>query len=89
VAALNLASIVRFVVVLGDMLSGDFSPLRLLLIVPLVATALTAAVVPFTVLAWRRHMWSLLGRIHYMILALAAVAFTWFVAEWNLLGFHF
>jgi len=41
------------------------------------------------VLAWWRRLWSLLARLHYTAVALAAVAFTWFLGTWSLLGFRF
>ena len=76
---------------LGDpgLLAGDFSRLRLLLVLPMVSTTLSAAVVASAVLAWQRRRWSLAARLHYTLLAFASLAFTWFVATWNLLGFRF
>ncbi len=29
------------------------------------------------------------GRVHYTLVVLASLFFLWFLAYWNLLGFHF
>jgi CubicO group peptidase (beta-lactamase class C family) len=91
VAALNLAFVGGLVLELGDpgLLGGDFWRLQQLLLLPLLATALTPAVLLSAALAWRRRLWGLPGRLHYTAVALAAVAFVWFAATWNLLGFNF
>jgi hypothetical protein len=67
-------------------LMGDFSRLRLLLVLPLLGTVLAVFSVAFALLAWWRHFWSLPARLHYTAVAVAGVAFTWFLATWNLLG---
>jgi hypothetical protein len=54
-----------------------------------VASALmSAGLVYFTVQAWRGSYWSLPGRLHYALVALAALGFVFFLNTWNLLGFH-
>ncbi len=55
----------------------------------LLAAISATALVILTVLAWRNHYWSAIGRIYFTLLALPFVAFTWFLNEWNLLGFRF
>ncbi len=42
----------------------------------------------FAIVAWRHRYWSLVGRIHYTVVALGAVAFVWLLNTWNLLGFR-
>jgi CubicO group peptidase (beta-lactamase class C family) len=39
--------------------------------------------------AWRKHYWRLSGRLHYTLVALAGIGFTWFLYQWNLLTFGF
>ena len=63
--------------------------LAALLALALLATALTVGVVVGAGLAWRRRAWGVLGRVHYTLLALAALACVWELHYWNLLGFRF
>jgi CubicO group peptidase (beta-lactamase class C family) len=76
--------------VLADpaVLMGDLTRLRALLVLPLLGTLLAGGVVICAGLAWWRRLWSLAARVHYTIVALAGIAFTWFLAAWNLLGFR-
>jgi CubicO group peptidase (beta-lactamase class C family) len=60
-----------------------------LLVIPLVTGALAVAVLVLAVLAWRRHTWSVGGRLHYSLVAVAGWLFLWFASYWNLLGFRF
>jgi hypothetical protein len=59
------------------------------LAIALLAAVLTIGLVIFTVLAWKNKYWSLAGRLHYTLITLAALAFIWFLNQWNLLGFHY
>ena len=56
---------------------------------PLVAIPLFAATAWFSVRAWRRKYWSLAGRIHYSLVAVAGLALLGWLYYWNLLGFHY
>jgi CubicO group peptidase (beta-lactamase class C family) len=93
VSALNLVFVVGLVVRLGQVFSGVFygTPAYFvaLLVIPLLTAILTVGLVVFTVLAWRDDYWSALGRLHYSLIAVAALVFIWFVNYWNLLGFRF
>ena len=62
---------------------------RLVLALPVLATALTVAALVYTVLAWKDRFWGLAGRVHYTLVTVAAVAFVWFLNYWNLLGWRF
>jgi hypothetical protein len=33
--------------------------------------------------AWRQGYWRFTGRLHYTLVALAGVAFIWFLYSWN------
>ena len=61
---------------------------KALLIVPLLTTALTAALPILGLRAWAES-WSPLGRAQYALVTLAGVAYIWFLNYWNLLGFRF
>jgi CubicO group peptidase (beta-lactamase class C family) len=62
---------------------------KVILVFPLLSTVLTIGVLIFTFLAWKNKYWSVCGRLHYTLVALASLAFLWFLDYWNLLGFHF
>lgn len=54
-------------------------------VLPLLIVALAAGALAFTVVVWRRHYWGVAGRVHYTLVALAGLAFVWFLYYWNLL----
>jgi CubicO group peptidase (beta-lactamase class C family) len=86
ISALYLLFLVLFVVGISDL---SITPLaKAALGVALVATALTAGMVTCAGLAWQRHYWSVVGRAHYTLVTLGALAFIWFLNYWNLLGFR-
>ncbi len=73
-------------------------PLLLLpvMIVELIAAVLTLGVIAFAVVAWTgkgdpegRPYWSVWGRVHYTLVALAALVYMVWLYCWNLLGFQF
>jgi hypothetical protein len=68
---------------------GELGVIPLLLVVPLVTTGLTVLLVLFTFHAWRANSWSFPARVHYSLVTVAALGFVWFLAYWNLLGFHY
>ncbi len=72
-----------------DFVYGVPPDIKALLWIPTVTTVLAAVVVCFAIWAWRRRFWSLAGRIHYSVIAAAALVFVWFFAYWNLLGFRY
>jgi hypothetical protein len=57
-----------------------------LLVIPLIAVPLSGALLALTLLAWKDRVGSTLGRIHYLVVTLAGLAFVWFAWYWNLLG---
>ncbi len=96
VAALNVIALVDFVVkFIGNyetlenaVTKGDPSSMYLPLLLWLIAAILTVGAIAFTVLAWKERYWSALGRVHYTMVSLAALAFIWFLNYWNLLGWR-
>jgi len=64
-------------------------PHTLFLLLTILAVVLTIGLVVFTVLAWKDRYWSVLGRLHYTLVTLAALVFIPFLHYWNLLGFRF
>jgi CubicO group peptidase (beta-lactamase class C family) len=57
---------------------------RALFLLPLPISILAVGMLGFTILAWARRWWSLPGRVYYTLLTLAGLAFTWWLAYWNL-----
>jgi CubicO group peptidase (beta-lactamase class C family) len=53
----------------------------------LLSVPLTLGVVALAVLAWKDRYWGMVGRMHYTLVALAAVVFVLFLNYWNLIGF--
>jgi len=51
-----------------------------------IAAALVGVMLIGTIVAWRNRYWRFTGRLHYSAVALAGVAFVWFLYHWNLLG---
>ena len=91
---LNVFFIVEMLHLLTRMDDWDFvygvpASIKALLWIPIVTTVLTALVVWFAVRAWKGRLWSMWGRLHYSLTAAAGLAFVWFFAYWNLLGFHY
>jgi CubicO group peptidase (beta-lactamase class C family) len=50
---------------------------------------LAALAVLGSLIAWIKGYWRLTGRIHYTLVALAGIGFTWFLYYWNLLSLGF
>ncbi len=92
-AALNLAFLVGLALAVRDTASANWLMLAFglpakaapLLIIPPLTTVLTIGLLLFAVLAWRRRYWTVVGRVHYSLLTLAALAFIWFLSYWSLL----
>lgn len=57
---------------------------RAVFLLPLPIAVLAIGMIAFTVMAWRNRRGSLLGRIHYTVVALSSLAFVWWLAYWNL-----
>ena len=66
------------------------SPLAAAMLGVLLCGAIVGLATPvFALLAWKDGYWSPLGRIHYTVLAVATLAFVWWLNYWNLLGFRY
>lgn len=92
ICALHLVFIAAIMVVMGnfvDIIYGVPPLLRIALVLPLLATALTIAQLIMTVLAWRNRYGSTWGRTYYTLLTVILLAFTWWLDYWNLLGFRY
>lgn len=50
---------------------------------------LSLGVLAFAALAWVKGYWSLTGRVHYSLVAVASLAYLWFCNDWNLIGLRY
>jgi hypothetical protein len=50
---------------------------------------LTAGALVYTILAWKDQYWGVAFRLYYTLVTIAAVAFVWFLNNWNLLGWRY
>jgi CubicO group peptidase (beta-lactamase class C family) len=66
---------------------GTPPALKGLLLVPQICVVLASFTVLAALVAWRKRYWRFTGRLHYTLVALAGVAFCWFLSYWNLLQF--
>ena len=55
----------------------------------LVAALLSPIVALAALLVWRNRYFTLAGRVHFTLVALASVVFAMWLNHWNLLGFRF
>ena len=62
--------------------------LTTLFVLALVSAFLTIGSLVGSILAWWGRFWSVGRRVHYTLVALAALAFACELLYWNLLGFH-
>lgn len=63
--------------------------IKLALVLGIVSVALTIGALACTVLAWKDKYWGTAFRSYYTIVAIAAVAFVWFLNQWNLVGLRY
>jgi len=68
---------------------GVPSSFKILLALPLIASALTLFGILFLVIVWIKKYWDWCSRLHYTLIILASIATLWFLNYWNLLGYKF
>ncbi len=94
--ALNVLLVIGLLLFLFEQLTGipaDYyygvpPLLTAVFILALVSAGLSVGVVVFAILAWWGRFWSVGRRVHYSLVALAALALTWQLVYCNLLGFR-
>lgn len=70
----------------GELLYGMPPNMNLLLWIPIVQVGLLIVLLGFTIQAWRKKYWTLVGRLHYTVVTLAALAWIIFAVQYNLIG---
>ncbi len=90
VSGLNFIFLAGLLLTFGEELVFGVSPIVLgLLAVPIITSLLTFVLLVMVYPAWKNGYWSIMGRVHYSLITLAAVVFIIWANYWNLLGFHF
>ncbi len=91
----NLTSLLHPIFIIGflaiqlKVVSGSFDLLfYAVLTLPIILAVLSLIITIFAVLAWKNSYWGLGGRMHYTLLAAAALANSWFLYYWNLIGYR-
>jgi len=62
---------------------------RIVLGLGVLSASLTVGALGYLVVAWKNSYWGISARIYYTLVTVAAVAFVWFLNQWNLLGWRF
>jgi CubicO group peptidase (beta-lactamase class C family) len=91
-SAVSIGLAIGLAVVLRDPMEITFGlapPLKALLAATQLCVGLTAITALACFIAWKNRYWRLAGRLHYTLVALAGIGFTWFLYNWNLLTFGF
>ena len=87
---LNLAFLASLFLLLPAALTGALpeTTLRLVLLLPMIAAALTVILIGFTLTRWLQTDGTLLLRVQYTVLAAAGLIFVVVLYVWNLLGWR-
>mgnify|MGYP001348863612 FL=1 len=86
---LNLLFIVGNVIWGEQIVFGIPFAYKLTLGLGVLSALLTAVAVVYAALAWKDRYWSVAFRAYYTLVTVAAVAFVWFLNQWNLLGWRY
>jgi len=90
---LNLIYIAGFTLsmflLIDELVYGVPPVITALLVIPIVTTVLTVALLLFTLPVWKYKYWSLIERLHYSLVVLTCIAFVIWLHNWNLLGFQY
>jgi hypothetical protein len=73
----------------GGLLEGPLTGLKIALVLPIVALLCTLAAVYVAARQWRTNAGTGLARLRYSGAVVVALLFTWSLAQWNLVGWHF
>ena len=70
-------------------LHGVDLSIKLLMTTTVLSALLTAAALVIMVLDWKNRYQGTTSRLYYSLVTVAAVAFVWFLNQWNLLGWRY
>ncbi len=90
VSILNFTFLMILILAIGGGLMFGVPPIvQVALIIPIVTALLTLILLWMTFSAWKDRYWSILGRLYYSFITLAAVLFLVWANYWNLIGWRF
>jgi CubicO group peptidase (beta-lactamase class C family) len=89
ISVLNLLFIVGNVVWGAQIVFGIPFAYKVVLGLGVLSALLTVGALVYAVLAWKDRYWGVGFRVYYTLLTLVAVAFIWFLNQWNLLGWRY
>ena len=92
ISLLNLVFVVGFWMMsssLGFPMFGLSLRDKIVLGLGVLSALLTVVAVVYAVLAWKNRYWGVAFRTYYTLVTVAAVAFVWFLNQWNLLGWQY
>jgi CubicO group peptidase (beta-lactamase class C family) len=72
-----------------DLFLGVPRILKICQILPILAALLGAGNLVFVFKSWKEHYWTPCRRLHFTLVALASLAFFWFLNFWNLIGWRY
>ena len=82
--------LIGFLAIQMKVISGNFDLLfYTVLTLPIILVALALTITIYAIIAWQKNYWGLGGRIHYTLLAAAALVNSWVLYYWNLIGYRF
>jgi CubicO group peptidase (beta-lactamase class C family) len=89
-SGLGVAFVAGMAIILSDpneIVFGLTPAVKALGVLAPVCAALAGVTVVACLVAWMKGYWRLSGRLHYTLVALAGLGFTWFLYYWNVLSF--
>jgi CubicO group peptidase (beta-lactamase class C family) len=89
ISVLNLLFIVGNVLWGEQIVFGVPFAYKVTLGLGVLSAVLTVAALVYAALAWKDRYWGIAFRVYYTLVAVAAVAFVWFLNQWNLLGWRY
>jgi hypothetical protein len=91
-AAADLVFLIAVITILssgGGLLEGPLTSLKVAMTLPVIALLCVLGAVYFAARHWRTRAGTRGARLRYSSAVLVALLFTWSLAQWNLLGWHF
>ena len=90
VSALNLLFLLVVLLSFGEeLVFGVPLLIRVILVIPIVTSILSMAMLVLALIAWVRGQGSFAGRLTYSLMTLASVLFVLFAGYWNMLDWRF
>jgi CubicO group peptidase (beta-lactamase class C family) len=89
ISVLNLLFIVGNVMWGEQIVFGIPFAYKVVLGLGVLSALLTVGALVYTALVWKDRYWGVTFRVYYTLVTVAAVAFVWFLNQWNLLGWQY